>query len=149
MTNFGQYFTPRHVVDHMMKIMKDTNNSNITLYEPFCGTSGFINDMYKYIHNKEDIKTNNKVQYFTPKPVVDHIKKRILINTNTTRNNHQCVGTGGFINQMYEYIYDKEEKKDEKHIIYVVNKYTRDNKKYKYDNKRTMEKRKIRKIFKK
>ena len=150
MTNFGQYFTPRHVADHMMKLMKDTSNSDITLYDPFCGTSSFINDMYKYIHNKEDKKTNNKVQYFTPKPVVDHIKKRILINTNTTRNN-LCIGTDSFINRMYEYMHDKEdEKKDEKHIIYyVVNKYTRDNKKYKYDNKRTMEKRKIRKIFRK
>jgi len=154
MTNFGQYFTPIHVLEHMMKIIKNTNNSNITLDDSCCGTSDFINDMYKYIQNKQDIKTNNKVQYFTPKPVVDHIKKRILINTNTNTNTNTmycdpCVGTGSFINQMYEYIHDKEEKKDERHIIYVVNKYKRDNKKYKYDNKRNIEKRKIRKIFRK
>ena len=153
MTTIGQYFTPRHVSDHMMKIMKDTHthNSNITIYEPFCGTSSFINDMYKYIHNKEDIKTNNKVQYFTPKPVVevDHIKKRILINTNTPHYD-PYTGTGGFIIRMYEYMHDKEEeKKDERRIIYVVNKYSRYKNKYMYDNKRTMEKRKIRKIFKK
>ena len=151
MTTIEQYFTPRHVLDHMMKIMKDThtNNSDITLYEPYVVTGSFINQMYKYIHNKEDKKGNNKVQYFTPKPVVDHIKKRILINTNTPHYD-PYTGTDRFINRMYEYMHDKEEeKKDERHIIYVVNKYTRDNKKYKYDNKRTMEKRKIRKIFKK
>ena len=148
MTTVEQYFTPKSMIDYVNKII--ANNSDITLYEPYVGTGSFINQMYKYIHNKEDKKGNNKVQYFTPKPVVDHIKKRILINANTTHNNLYIGRTDRFINRMYEYMHDKEEeKKDERHIIYVVNKYTRDNKKYKYDNKRTMEKRKIRKIFKK
>ena len=91
-------------------------------------------------------------KYFTQRPLIDYIDRIIpnnTNNTNTTRNN-LCVGTGGFINRMYEYIHDKEEeKKDERRIIYVVNKYSRYKNKYMYDNKRTMEKRKIRKIFKK
>jgi hypothetical protein len=89
-------------------------------------------------------------KYFTQRPLIDYMD-RIIPNTNTnTTHNNPCVGTGGFINRMYEYIHDKEEeKKDERRIIYVVNKYSRYKNKYMYDNKRTMEKRKIRKIFKK
>lgn len=37
---FAEYFTPRHVVDHMVQIIDPEINE--TIYDPACGTGGFI-----------------------------------------------------------------------------------------------------------
>jgi len=55
----GQYFTPRVIIDAMVEIMKPTPND--TIYDPACGTGGFLLSAYNYIHknhrlNKEEEK---------------------------------------------------------------------------------------------
>lgn len=55
----GQYFTPRVIIDAMVEIMKPTQND--TIFDPACGTGGFLLSAYSYIHknhrlNKEEEK---------------------------------------------------------------------------------------------
>ncbi|MCD6432766.1 MAG: N-6 DNA methylase [Sulfurimonas sp.] len=55
----GQYFTPRVIIDAMVEIMKPTPND--TIFDPACGTGGFLLSAYSYIHknhrlNKEEEK---------------------------------------------------------------------------------------------
>lgn len=140
MTKFKQNFTLNEIINNLDILNIDKPYSNYI----YTGKPNFSN--MNNIINKVIQKQKNYEQYFTSKPVFEYIPK--LFTNNTTRNN-LCVATDSFINRMYEYIHDKEEKKDERQIIYVVNKYSRYKNKYMYDNKRTMEKRKIRKIFRK
>ena len=47
--DLGEYFTPRHIVKTMVRLI----NPQITekIYDPFCGTGGFLIESFRYIHN--------------------------------------------------------------------------------------------------
>lgn len=49
-TDLGEYFTPRHIV----KLMVDLVNPKFgdTVYDPACGTGGFLIEAFKHIKNK-------------------------------------------------------------------------------------------------
>jgi len=46
----GQYFTPRSIINAMVKVMQPKKNMQI--HDPACGTGGFLLSAYNYILNK-------------------------------------------------------------------------------------------------
>ena len=57
-SDLGQYFTPRNIINLMIKILKPTlinkkTNKNNTIYDHFCGTGGMLIAAFKFIKNNE------------------------------------------------------------------------------------------------
>ena len=48
--DLGQYFTPRHIVKTMVRVLNPQLGEKI--YDPFCGTGGMLTETFKYIHNR-------------------------------------------------------------------------------------------------
>ena len=54
----GQFRTPRHIIDFMVKVIGPKKNE--TMLDPACGTAGFLISAYKHIlRNNKDKKGNN------------------------------------------------------------------------------------------
>ena len=51
----GQFFTPRQVIKAMVEVIQPRLGE--TLYDPSCGTGGFLAQAYQYLHERE-IKDN-------------------------------------------------------------------------------------------
>lgn len=49
-TDFGQYFTPRHIVKTLVKLLNPQFGEKI--YDPFCGTGGMLIESFKYIYDR-------------------------------------------------------------------------------------------------
>lgn len=49
-TDFGEYFTPRHVVKTLTKIIDPKFGEKV--YDPFCGTGGMLIYAFKHIHQR-------------------------------------------------------------------------------------------------
>jgi len=47
---YGQYFTPRHVIERMVQIIDPARGE--TIYDPAAGTAGFIVRAFKYVQDK-------------------------------------------------------------------------------------------------
>lgn len=56
--DLGEYFTPRHIVRTMVNIVKPLHGE--TIYDPFCGTGGFLLEAFKYLSLRSDT-SNQKV----------------------------------------------------------------------------------------
>jgi len=55
----GEYFTPRHIVKVMVKLLNPQIGE--TIYDPFCGTGGTLIETFKHIsHNMARTKSNWK-----------------------------------------------------------------------------------------
>jgi type I restriction enzyme M protein len=65
--DLGEYFTPRHIVRTMVNLVKPLYGE--TIYDPFCGTGGFLLEAFKYLSVRAD--TSNK-------EVMDFIKRKTL-----------------------------------------------------------------------
>lgn len=50
----GEYFTPRHIVNNMVKLVNLKFRE--TVYDPFCGTGGFLTQTLRYIKDKNIIR---------------------------------------------------------------------------------------------
>ena len=50
--DLGEYFTPRHIVRTMVNIVKPKYGE--TIYDPFCGTGGFLLECFKYLSLRTD-----------------------------------------------------------------------------------------------
>lgn len=50
--DLGEYFTPRHVVRTMVHMVKPIFGE--TIYDPFCGTGGFLLEAFKYLSLRVD-----------------------------------------------------------------------------------------------
>ncbi len=61
--DLGEYFTPRHIVKSIVNIVDPKFGE--TVYDPFCGTGGFLTESFKYIKDYTVIK--NKEQEYTLK----------------------------------------------------------------------------------
>ncbi|CAP18407.1 Type I restriction-modification system, methyltransferase subunit [Candidatus Phytoplasma mali] len=49
-TDLGEYFTPRHIVKNTVKIVNPKIGE--TILDPFCGTGGFLIEVFKHIHQQ-------------------------------------------------------------------------------------------------
>lgn len=47
--DLGEYFTPRHIVKTMVRLVNPQIGE--TIYDPFCGTGGFLIESFRYIYN--------------------------------------------------------------------------------------------------
>ena len=47
--DLGEYFTPRHIVKTMVRLVNPQIGEKI--YDPFCGTGGFLIESFRYIYN--------------------------------------------------------------------------------------------------
>ena len=50
--DLGEYFTPRHIVRTMVNMIKPLHGE--TIYDPFCGTGGFLLETFKYLSLRSD-----------------------------------------------------------------------------------------------
>ena len=50
--DLGEYFTPRHIVRTMVHMVKPVFGE--TIYDPFCGTGGFLLEAFKYLSLRLD-----------------------------------------------------------------------------------------------
>jgi len=50
--DLGEYFTPRHIVRTMVNLVKPSYGEKI--YDPFCGTGGFLLEAFKYLSLRAD-----------------------------------------------------------------------------------------------
>lgn len=50
--DLGEYFTPRHIVRTMVNMVKPLHGE--TIYDPFCGTGGFLLEAFKYLSLRSD-----------------------------------------------------------------------------------------------
>ncbi len=57
----GQFRTPRHIIDFIVKVVDPNKDSKIL--DPACGTAGFLISAYKYIlkKNKKNIENENEL----------------------------------------------------------------------------------------
>ena len=49
-TDFGEYFTPRHIVKMLVKLLNPQFGEKV--YDPFCGTGGMLIESFKHIKRK-------------------------------------------------------------------------------------------------
>lgn len=49
-TDFGEYFTPRHIVKPLVKLLNPQYGEKI--YDPFCGTGGMLITSFKHIYDR-------------------------------------------------------------------------------------------------
>ncbi len=59
--DLGEYFTPRHIVRTMVNLVKPLHGE--TIYDPFCGTGGFLLEAFKYLSVRADT-SNEEVMSF-------------------------------------------------------------------------------------
>ena len=59
--DLGEYFTPRHIVRFMVRLLNPTFGE--TVYDPFCGTGGFLTESFKHISKqaKQSVTTSEKL----------------------------------------------------------------------------------------
>lgn len=58
----GQFRTPRHIIDFMVKIIKPTKNDSIL--DPACGTAGFLISAFQYIRDTANLQLSEFSQVF-------------------------------------------------------------------------------------
>jgi len=64
----GQFRTPRHIIDFMVKVVRPLKTD--TILDPACGTAGFLISAYKYIVSSNE---NKKMSYEEKKKVLNNI----------------------------------------------------------------------------
>jgi len=55
--DLGQYFTPRHVIRHLVNILQPRFKDKV--YDPFCGTGGMLIECFKYVSEKIKLDLEN------------------------------------------------------------------------------------------
>ncbi len=65
--DLGEYFTPRHIVRTMVNLVKPIYGEKI--YDPFCGTGGFLLEAFKYLSLRSDTSKSEILDYVRTKSV--------------------------------------------------------------------------------
>ncbi|MFC1943381.1 N-6 DNA methylase, partial [Chloroflexota bacterium] len=65
--DLGEYFTPRHVVRTMVHMVKPIFGE--TIYDPFCGTGGFLLEAFKYLSLRVDTTKSEILEFVKEKTV--------------------------------------------------------------------------------
>jgi type I restriction enzyme M protein len=63
--DLGEYFTPRHIVRTMVNLVKPLYGEKI--YDPFCGTGGFLLEAFKYLSVRADTQNNEVLEFIKNK----------------------------------------------------------------------------------
>jgi type I restriction enzyme M protein len=71
---FAEYFTPRHIVDRMVQIIDPEIGE--TVYDPACGTGGFIVRAFEHVRNKINRK---KISYAEKERLIRALKEKHLV----------------------------------------------------------------------
>lgn len=58
----GQFRTPRHIIDFIVKIIKPTKHD--TILDPACGTAGFLISAFQYIRDNEKLELSEFAKVF-------------------------------------------------------------------------------------
>lgn len=64
--DLGEYFTPRHIVKTMVRLVNPQIGE--TVYDPFCGTGGFLIESFRYIYNNM-VRTESNLKTLREKTV--------------------------------------------------------------------------------
>ena len=59
--DLGEYFTPRHITRTMVKMVKPLHGE--TIYDPFCGTGGFLLEAFKHLSLRTDVKNESMIKW--------------------------------------------------------------------------------------
>jgi type I restriction enzyme M protein len=65
--DLGEYFTPRHIVKTMVRLVNPKFGEKI--YDPFCGTGGFLIETFRHIE-RNTAKTNKKLREILTKETI-------------------------------------------------------------------------------
>ena len=65
--DLGEYFTPRHIVRTMVHMVKPMFGE--TIYDPFCGTGGFLLEAFKYLSLRVDTTNPEVLKFIREKTV--------------------------------------------------------------------------------
>lgn len=71
---FAEYFTPRHIVDRMVQIIDPEIGE--TIYDPACGTGGFIVRAFEWVRDKINRK---RISYDEKERLIRTLKEKHLI----------------------------------------------------------------------
>src|SRR3989344_332640 len=63
--DLGEYFTPRHIVRTMVNLVKPLYGE--TIYDPFCGTGGFLLEAFKYLSVRADTDSEEVMNFIKNK----------------------------------------------------------------------------------
>jgi len=86
--DLGEYFTPRHIVKFMVKLIKPKYNEKV--YDPFCGTGGMLIESFKQICNTVNIN-NETLNVLTKETIYGN---EITSNARITKMNMILTGDG-------------------------------------------------------
>lgn len=71
---FAEYFTPRHIVDRMVQIIDPEIGEAV--YDPACGTGGFIVRAFEHVRNKINRK---RISYAEKERLIRALKEKHLV----------------------------------------------------------------------
>jgi type I restriction enzyme M protein len=78
----GQYFTPRPLIKAIVKVMRP--EPGMTIYDPACGTGGFLLAAHDYVENSYQLDRDQKVflknQTLSGKDVADDVVRLCVMN---------------------------------------------------------------------
>jgi len=72
--DLGEYFTPRHIVKTLVKLVNPKFGE--TIYDPFCGTGGILIESFKHIYNKMPRNENT----------IQQLKRHTIYGAEITKN---------------------------------------------------------------
>jgi len=87
--DLGEYFTPRHIVRAMVNVVKPTYGE--TIYDPFCGTGGFLLEAFKYLSLRSDLSKPEILEYIRTKSIFG---REITSTSRITKMNMILFGDG-------------------------------------------------------
>lgn len=86
--DLGEYFTPRHIVKTMVRLVNPQIGQ--TIYDPFCGTGGFLIESFRHIYNNM-ARTESNLKTLREKTVYGH---EITNTARITKMNMILAGDG-------------------------------------------------------
>lgn len=86
--DLGEYFTPRHIVKTMVRLVNPQIGE--TIYDPFCGTGGFLIESFRHIYNNM-ARTDANMKTLREKTVYGH---EITNTAHITKMNMILAGDG-------------------------------------------------------
>lgn len=87
--DLGEYFTPRHIVRTMVKMVKPIHGE--TIYDPFCGTGGFLLEAFKYLSLRTDTSNPEMMKWIKEKALYG---REITSTARITKMNMILFGDG-------------------------------------------------------